>query len=42
MALAVPGARAPALELPRLGGGTVEVPGSAELSLVVFYKAGCP
>lgn len=37
-----PGHRAPVAELPRLGGGTVELPGGAPLTLLAFYKASCP
>jgi peroxiredoxin len=37
-----PGDPAAAAELPCLGGGTVELPGGAPLTLLVFYKASCP
>lgn len=36
------GAAAPRARLPRLGGGTVELPGAAPLSLLVFWKSSCP
>ena len=37
-----PGTIAPSLDLPRLGGGEVALPGDGPLNLVVFEKSGCP
>lgn len=34
--------QAPRAGLPRLGGGTVDLPGTAALNLLVFWKSSCP
>lgn len=37
-----PGDRAPAFRLPSLGGGALDLPGAAPLTLLAFTKASCP